>query len=419
MQRVRIPGGRAEPRQWRALADIARRLTPNTPLHLTTRQDIELHDLSAEDVPPVQSALDDAGLTSVGACGDTLRNITLCPGAGLCAGSVDVAPAARAVHQALAGLEGLFAMGRKFKISLSGCGRGCARPWINDLAFVATDGAFEVIGAGSLGAKPGAGIGLFERVEASHAPALAVAAVKLFMALGDRANRARARLRHVRERLGDEEFLSLLREGFESEKAARDWPDIELPPAGAAGEQQALIFADGDVTADAAEALGGIQDRPGLEVRIDVSHRVVVYGPAEQVSRLASEHPALAAAAAEGAAIIACPGTHWCSRGLVDTRELAGRIRTELGDRLAGRTVCISGCPNNCVHSAVADIGLVGRVGTANGKRQQLFDLFVDGGEGRTDRLAERIAGRMTRNEAINAVARHLKKSAPAADGSA
>ena len=69
MQRVKIPGGILTHEQWRALADLCRRYTPSAPLLITTRQDIEFHNLTTETIPLLQAELADAGLTSVGACG--------------------------------------------------------------------------------------------------------------------------------------------------------------------------------------------------------------------------------------------------------------------------------------------------------------------------------------------------------------
>jgi sulfite reductase beta subunit-like hemoprotein len=82
MQRVKLPGGRIAASQLRALASISERCGPDWPLHLTTRQCFELHGLRREDVPAVQREIQAAGLTSLGAAGDTLRNLTVCPGAG-------------------------------------------------------------------------------------------------------------------------------------------------------------------------------------------------------------------------------------------------------------------------------------------------------------------------------------------------
>ena len=159
MQRVRIPGGILSAGQWRALAAITRRFTPATPLHLTTRQDIELHDLSEEHVPHVQQSLAEAGLTSLGSGGDSLRNVVVCPcAAGGTNEAPNLLPLEQAITRALAACEGIFALPRKFKVSL-GCEGGCGRPFIHDLAFVAVkrggQWGVKVIGAGSLGPKPG------------------------------------------------------------------------------------------------------------------------------------------------------------------------------------------------------------------------------------------------------------------------
>jgi hypothetical protein len=257
MRRVRIPGGILSAGQWRALAEIARRLTPTAPLHLTTRQDVELHDLSAADVPRAEKLLAEAGLTSLGSGGDTLRNITVCPCA---AGGIrevpDLLPLAGAIGRVLAAVEGIFSLPRKFKISL-GCRQGCGRPFIHDLAFVAeqrdAQWGLQVVGAGSLGPKPATGIVLSDWIAPTHAPAAALAGVRLFARLGDRQNRGRARLRHVRQRLGDEAFLTEWRRELDAAKADRPWPALApaSPPAAAPAGRITLTFPNGDVPLEA------------------------------------------------------------------------------------------------------------------------------------------------------------------------
>ena len=79
--------------------------------------------------------------------------------------------------------------------------------------------------------------------------------------------------------------------------------------------------------------------------------------------------PALHAAARPGPRIVACPGKRWCKRGITRTDALACRILEQLNDILpAGATVCISGCPNGCAHSPVADFGLI--AGLTTGRRR-------------------------------------------------
>jgi len=410
MQRVKVLGGALSPEQWRGLAEIARRHTPGTPLHLTTRQDVELHNLTAGRVPAVQRGIADVGLTCVGACGDTLRNLTVCPCSGAAAGRVDLFPVAWAIRRRLEAEEGIASLPRKFKIALA-CGEGCGQPWINDLGLVAAqrDGAwgFRAIGAGSLGAKPATGIELLEWLPAADVLPLAVAAIRVFSEHGDRENRRRARLRHARERVGDEAFAALLRKALDDAKGEGGWPPVELHERrDGFGAALTLTFANGDVTPNQAEALGDLGSREGLCVRVAPHHRVVVWGRGDaSVREGVGQHADLAGAARPQPAVVACPGTRWCSRGLVDTRAMADRVRAELGAALpATATVCISGCPNGCSHPAVADFGLLGCVGTREGERGDAYHLVVGGGLGREGRLAERIGVKLSPDEAIAAI---------------
>ncbi|MBM4312181.1 MAG: hypothetical protein FJ119_14730, partial [Deltaproteobacteria bacterium] len=108
MQRIKIQGGALDALAWQRLADCARRHTPGTPLLLTTRQCIEFHNITTERLPGLQQELATAGFTGLGACGDTLRNITLCPGNGLCPDSVDFSAAADAVRRTLEAFDGVY-----------------------------------------------------------------------------------------------------------------------------------------------------------------------------------------------------------------------------------------------------------------------------------------------------------------------
>lgn len=412
MQRLKIPGGRLTGEQWRTLAGIARRFTPTAPLHLTTRQDVEIHDLTAEQVPAVQEIVDRSGVSCLGACGDTLRNLTICPCSGVRPGSVDLGPLARQIRQRLEGLPGIYSLPRKFKIMLA-CGPDCGQPWINDLGLVAErrqgQWGFGVLVAGSLGARPGTGIVWKDWVPTADVLPLVLAALRVFEAHGDRENRRKARLRHVRQRVGDEAFLALLDEALAGVRGEGSYDPPDLPEAeGTFPASAMLTFANGDVSAAAAEALAELADREDLRVRIANHHRVIVFGADRAaVAAAVGAQAALGEAAKPQAAVVACPGKRWCSRALTHTNELADRIRAEAGDALApGATVCISGCPNGCSHAGVADIGLTG--GLAGGKedRREVFHLLTGGGMGRTNVLAERVASGLSADEVIAAIKR-------------
>ena len=420
MQRVRIPGGRLDGPGWRTLAKLARRYTPATPLHLTTRQDIELHDLSAADIPPLQQALCAVGLSTLGACGDTPRNITICPCSGLAPGSVELLPLAKAIAARLAGIEGVYRLPRKFKIALA-CGPHCGQPFLNDLALTAVrrDGrwGFRAVLAGSLGPVPATGVVYREWLDPDQAVALAVAAVNVFAAEGDRANRRKARLRHVRQRVGEEAFGALIDQSFASVLASEksQSPAIDMvPPSQPLAASRILFFPNGDVSADVADALGLLSDRPDLAVRLANQHQAVLFASSDSVlATVLREQRSLQTAADAGAgpSVVACPGKRWCARAVTATAPLADRLRADLSGVLPpGAVVCISGCPNGCAHTLVADAGLAGRVSEG----REVFDLYLGGGMGRDTRLARSAFAKLSDDKVVQAIRRYFTAS-PAA----
>jgi len=413
MQRTKILGGALAGPQWRALAEVARRYTPETPLHLTTRQDVEIHDVPTDRVPAVQAGLADAGITVRGACGDTPRNVTVCPGSGVRGGRPDLRPLAWTVRRPLEATDGITALPRKFKISFSACPEACAGPWINDLGFVAEprDGrwGFRVIGAGSLGARPGTGILLHEWLEPADVQPLVAAAIAFFAEHGDRENRRRARLRHVRQRMGEAAFREALDRAFALHRDASARPEaLDLPvPDEPLDGRLTLTFASGNVSPAAAEALADLADRDGGAVRIGCHHRVHVFGRDEETVRaVVGAAAALSKAARRQASVVACSGARWCRRGLARTDLLADRIREAFAERLnPATTVCVSGCPNGCAHTRVADIGATGGQVRAGGDREEAWTLYAGGGMGRTPDLAEPVAARLPADEALERIA--------------
>lgn len=405
MQRVKIHGGQLTAAQWRVLGGLASGYAGGL-LHLTTRQCVELHGLTAETVPPVQRELAAAGLTTVGSCGDTLRNIVVCHGAGLCLGTIDVRPLAEAIRWAIEAHAEVYRLPRKFKICLSGCAKACAKPWLSDVGFVAVGpGRLKVMAAGSLGAKPGLGIQVYDELPVEEAVALALGALDLFAAEGDRENRRRARLRHVRERLGDEEFRRRLDERFKKRLAdgAARWK-AELPATSFDRPGVRLQFPLGDVTAAQAELLAGAANRPGVEVRIDTEHGVWIYGGAGE-----SIPPELAGLIG-GPRVVCCPGADYCASAIAFARRTAAAIADGLrGQGLPDVAVCVSGCPNGCAHSAVAPVGLLPRLKTVGGQQMEYYQILSGGEGGRGLHLAAPAGSPIPAAEVPAAVATQLK----------
>jgi len=386
MQRIRIPGGRISWPQWRRIAKLAVKYTPGVPLHLTTRQDIELHDVTQESIPAVHEGLAEAALTVFGAGGDSVRNVTVCAGCDLCRDAFDLLPLARLVQSHIEQQPVIFNLGRKFKISFSGCEKACARPWVSDLGFIAqADGLFTVIGAGSLGAKPALGIRFYEDLPAGDILPLCVAALEFFEQSGERQNRHRARFRHVREKFGNQAFLAELDNRFKHLKARQSWPDIV--PAAAHGRSKLLHrlqLPNGNISPREAFDLADTAEPKGATLRINLEHGIELYGKKE------FELPESPAQLANNPIIIACPGSTTCPRGLVNCWLSADKIRKILTKRHTKQLqICISGCPNNCAQSAVADIGLIGMMRKENGMPTEHYRLFTGGGNGKNEKLAE------------------------------
>src|SRR5687768_4305978 len=138
MQRIKIPFGRLDPTQMRVLAELAEEYSDDI-CHITTRQDIQLHYIHIEDTPAIFRRLAAVGITTREACGNSVRNVTACPLAGVCnTEAFDVTPYAKAVAFYLLGHPDTQDFGRKFKIAFSGCrDEACALVSMHDLGGIA------------------------------------------------------------------------------------------------------------------------------------------------------------------------------------------------------------------------------------------------------------------------------------------
>jgi sulfite reductase (ferredoxin) len=386
MQRIKILGGRINWPQWRKVVELVEKYSPGTPLHITTRQDIELHNIREEDLPAVHQGFATVGLSIFGACGDTVRNITVSTGCERCENSLDLIPLAELVRRFLEQEAITFALPRKFKISFSSCQHVDTRPWLNDLAFIASeDGSFTVIGAGSLGPRPATGIKLYDNLPVKDILPLCLAAVELFNDHGDRQNRHKARLRHVREKFGDAAFCHQLNRYFARIRDSRQWPDLLLTQE---DKKIKLLYRlqlpNGNILpADALRLADAIQSKQ-TQLRINLEHGLELYG--DQPIALPEDLAALT----ENPVVIACPGASTCPRAIANSCNAAEKIREALkGVQHNGARINISGCPNNCGQSATADIGLVGVLRKIDGQSVEHYQVLVGGGNGKNDRLAQ------------------------------
>ena len=221
MQRIKIPFGGVTPDQMEVLADLSEECADGI-LHVTTRQDFQLHFVHIDDTPDLMRRLGAVGITTREACGNSVRNVTACPLAGVCRNEVfDVTPYARACARFLLGHPDVQDFGRKFKIAFSGCqADACGLVMMHDMGAIAAtrvvDGevrrGFQLYVGGGLGAVPHQAqlFDSFLPVEELLPTAQAIS--RVFARHGEKKFRARARIKFLVAKLGIEEFRSLVLE---------------------------------------------------------------------------------------------------------------------------------------------------------------------------------------------------------------
>ena len=221
MHRIKIPFGAMTAEQMEVLAALSEEYS-DAICHVTTRQDIQLHFVHIDDTPDLMRRLAAVGITTREACGNSVRNVTACPIAGVCNDEgFDITPYAKALTFFLLGHPDVQDFGRKFKIAFSGCAQhACALTTIHDMGFIAqTRGAdgkrergFKVVVGGGLGAVPYQAETLYEFLPEAEIMPVSQAVSRVFARLGEKQNRARARIKFLVAKLGIDELRRLVDE---------------------------------------------------------------------------------------------------------------------------------------------------------------------------------------------------------------
>jgi sulfite reductase (ferredoxin) len=223
MQRIKIPAGGLNGSQLETMAELAEEYSDGI-AHVTTRQDFQLHYIHIDDTPSVMRRLAAANITTREACGNSVRNVTACPYAGVCTDeSFDVTPYARALSRFLLGHPDCQSFGRKFKPAFSGCAQhACGLTSLHDLGLIAKtrvnestgreELGFEMYVGGGLGAVPYHAKLLDSFIPPEELLPLTQAIARVFARLGEKKNRNRARIKFLVQDLGIEKFRELVLE---------------------------------------------------------------------------------------------------------------------------------------------------------------------------------------------------------------
>ncbi len=427
MVRIKLPYGKVTAHQLRRIADVADEYSTGR-LHITTRQDIQIHYVDLERTPELWAELERDQVTLREACGNTVRNVTASETAGIDPEEpFDVSPYAQAVFEYFLRNPVGQEMGRKFKVSFSASDRDTGLSYMHDLGFIAKlqqgERGFKVMLGGGLGSQPRHADTLYEFLPADKIIPLMEGVIRVFDRYGERKSRAKARMKFLLKDLGLQGFKTLL----EEEQTAlphRNYPiDAAAYPAviEPAGEAPLVEIRDkeafelwkktnlvtqkqpgyvaigikvmlGDFYTDKARQLADLVERyAGGEIRLSLRQNILLpYVPENSLPFFYAELNKLGFAEAgynKALDITACPGTDTCNLGIASSTGIAAElervIRSEYPHYTANPDVVIkiSGCMNACGQHNMAHIGFQGMsVRTPDKKVAPALQVLLGGG---------------------------------------
>ncbi|HUN39858.1 MAG TPA: NirA family protein [Acetobacteraceae bacterium] len=422
MCRLRIPGGILNAHQMRGIASIADDLAGGY-ADITTRANLQLREIPAQNAPEILLRLAEIGLTSRGAGADNIRNITGSPTAGIDPQElIDTRPYCRAVHHFILYHRELYGLPRKFNIAFDGGGRVAVLEDTNDIAL----SAVQV--AGGFGVAPGVyfrlGLGGitghrdFARptgviLPPDEAVRVCNAVVRAFIAHGDRTDRTRARLKYVLDRMGVASFLAEVEQELTAKLTHVDAAAILPRPAqekhghiGVHGQKQAglnyigVVCPVGRLSSDRLRGLAAIAEQYGSgTLRLTVWQNLLISDIPD--AQLDAALDAIAMLGLEWRAstlrggLVACTGNAGCKFSASDTKRHAALLVDWLEQRIhidQPINIHLTGCHHSCAQHYVADIGLLATKIEQGEDMVEGYDLLVGGGAG-----AEQKLGRLVR----------------------
>jgi sulfite reductase (ferredoxin) len=440
MVRIRIPNGFLRSSQLRVIAHLSRRFGRGV-ADITVRQNIQLHWVTPEALPEVLETLEQHGLSTLGACGDVVRNITGCPLAGVDADEIcDPSPLAHEASRLLAGNAEFYNLPRKFKVSLTGCRAWCSYPEINDVGLTAItrnfhgrlETGFSLRIGGGLSTDPHLAVRLNAFVRWHQVVDVIRGVAELFRSstsLREHRERARLKFLFLREGWTAERFQNELEYilGYRLDPAEPEHPpqDIHRDHLGIhAQKQEGLCFIGavvlrGRVSWEQLHAAAELSERfaSGDLRTTAMQNLLIVNVPNQNADTLAREldaigFPVQASPFVRGT--IACSGTEFCKLAITETKSFSRWLTEELDERLPGfdqdLKLHVTGCPNSCGQHWIADIGLEGKKIKVNGSFTDAYYFCVGGGVGAFQTIARPVGYRCAAKDVPDAIERLLRQ---------
>lgn len=427
MMRIRVPAGRLTSAQLSVIADAAHRHGSGD-IHLTTRQDVQIHNIPVAHIVPALRRILPFGLITKGGGGNTIRNITACVGCDLCGDSVcNVEPYARRLNARLLVEEDSFRLPRKFKIAFSGCASDCSEAGVADVGFIARvdrknggEIGFQVLVGGGLGARSYPAFELEPFIPAEEAYLTVSAIREIYRRHGNYRDKTHSRLRFMVQDMGIERFKDLY---FSEKEIMRDdllWPLVplreleshpndpsDLAPSkdpeftawkkiNVAEQKRRGFYAVtvpalmGDFRSDKAAALGEfLWDCALDELRVTHQQNFLIPNvPGKFVPNLYEhlKNTSLASTLSKPlAGLSVCAGAGTCQLGICRSKDVAMEIM-KLSNRaywshpaFRQLSIRVSGCHNNCARPAAAVLGLIGVARTKDNMSYPAYQVLWGG----------------------------------------
>ncbi|EAR13240.1 ferredoxin-nitrite reductase [Polaribacter irgensii 23-P] len=431
MIRIKLPYGKVTSEQLYRIAAVSDEYSRGR-LHITTRQDIQIHHVSLDRTPELWAQLEKDDITLREACGNAVRNITASETAGIDrAEPFDVSPYADATFKFFLRNPICQEMGRKFKMSFSGTDDDTAISFIHDLGFIAkiktengvAKKGFKVLLGGGLGSQPRHADVIYDFLEEDILIPTIEGVLRIFDRFGERSKRAKARLKFLVKDIGVAAFLELVADEIQTlefqtvqiDTAAFEQPitfqELGIPAVKIANEDAFQKWKETNVIKQKQEGLFAIGIKVHLgdfytpkarlladlvkkyaanEIRLTLRQNILIRHIREElIPFFYVELKKLGFANAgynSTADITACPGTDTCNLGISSSTGIAVVLEKVLEEEypyyLNNREIAIkiSGCMNACGQHNMAHIGFQGMSIKAGNLQVPALQVLIGGG---------------------------------------